>query len=134
MQPASTWQEGHIPGKSQLGKSGLESSADTGRPAGASLSRTPWTIRVVGEGIGTLAAPRRRGTHAHAYRGTLPLFKLSRVEAAASSNRGLLCFCGMNHRIMIDLLASYAVHQFYSVAGNGGICCRELGTTELNSL
>ena len=43
--------KGHIPGKNQLGKSGLESPADTERPAGASLSRTPWIIRVAGEGI-----------------------------------------------------------------------------------
>ena len=43
--------KGHVPGKSQLGKSVLELSADTERPAGASLSRTPWTSRVVEEGI-----------------------------------------------------------------------------------
>ena len=108
MQPASTWQEGHIPGKSQLGKSGLESSADTGRPAGASLNRTPWTIRVVGEGIGTLAAPRRRGAHAHACRGTLPLFKL----VALKQQRAVIVdivLCVMTHRITIDLIASYLI-------------------------
>ena len=43
--------KGHVPGKSQLGKSVLELSADTERPAGASLSRTPWQSRVGEEGI-----------------------------------------------------------------------------------
>ena len=40
---------GHAPGKDQLGKPDLASTAGSREAAGAVLSRAPWTIKVVAQ-------------------------------------------------------------------------------------
>ena len=96
LQPAfDLVKEGHAPGSNQLGNPGLGSPAGS-REASRSSSEQS-ALDNQGGGSGTWKAPRRRGAHAHACLGAVPLCKQKRNSLKAGLKGKVVAFESREH-------------------------------------